>query len=221
MIGMLVDMHVHTAPCSPCSFIDPEMMLEWAERMGLDALCVTEHDEICGAQQAWELGRKRGFRVFRGVEVYTEMGDMLVFGWLKDAPGWKVPYRELLEEVHSSGGIVIPAHPFRGQGGLEEMLGGEGMRELLSTCDALEVINGGTSPDHNRVAAEAARRFGLPGVGGSDAHHLAQLGRALTEFEREIESEEDLMREIRAGRCRAIYMKDAPRLRRPSAGWSI
>jgi len=216
---MLVDMHVHTTVSSPCSFIDPESMIMWADRMGLDAVCVTEHDEIGGAQFAYELGRSRGFRVFRGVEVYTERGDVLVFGMLRDARSWQVPYEELLEEVHAAGGIVIPAHPWRGLGGLEDLLAKEGMREMLSTCDALEVINGGTSRDHNAVAAEAARLFGLPGVGGSDAHHLAQLGRALTEFERELESEEDLVREVRAGRCRALWLEEAPGLKWPAAGW--
>jgi predicted metal-dependent phosphoesterase TrpH len=216
---MLVDMHVHTAVSSPCSFIDPESMITWAERVGLDAVCVTEHDEVEGAQAAYELALRRGFKIFRGVEIYTDLGDVLVFGCLKDARSWQVPYRELLREVHAAGGIVIPAHPWRGQGGLEELLAKEGMREMLSTCDALEVINGGTSRDHNLVAAEAARRFGLPGVGGSDAHHLAQIGRALTRFERELESEEDLVREVRAGRCRALYMQEEPGLKWPASGW--
>jgi hypothetical protein len=74
---------------------------------------------------------------------------------------------------------------------------------LLKNVDAVETRNGGASPEANRAAEVMAQRYGLPGVGGSDAHFLMQLGRCLTVFEGEIGREEDLMREIRAGRCRA------------------
>ena len=215
---MLVDMHVHTTTSSPCAYMDPESMLEWAARTGLDAVCVTEHDEVEGAQVARELGRRRGFTVFRGVEIYTDLGDMLVFGLLQDARRMQVPYRELLAEVHEAGGIVIPAHPCRGMRDLHAILGREAAEELLTTCDAVEVLNGGTARENNEIAAREAERYGLPGIGGSDAHHLVQIGRCVTEFERDLRDEADLIAEVKAGRCRALYMEEAPSLRFPGPG---
>ncbi len=214
---MLVDMHVHTNTSSPCAFMDPASMIEWAASMGLDAVCVTEHDEVEGAQAAYEMGLRRGFRVFRGVEIYTDLGDMLVFGHLADARSLQVPYRELLAEAHAAGGIVIPAHPCRGLRDLHAILGEEEAEELLTTCDALEVFNGGTARENNAIALAAAVRYGLPGVGGSDAHHLVQIGRCLTEFERDLEDEDDLVAEVKAGRCRALYAEEAPSLRWPGS----
>ncbi len=214
---MLVDMHVHTTTSSPCAFMDPDSMLEWARSTGLDAVCVTEHDEVEGAEVAAELGRRKGFRVFRGVEIYTDLGDMLVFGLLQDARSLQVPYRELLAEVHEAGGIVIPAHPCRGLRDLHTILGEEEAEGLLTTCDALETLNGGTARENNAIAADAAQRYGLPGIGGSDAHHLVQIGRCLTEFAREIKDEAELVEEIKAGRCRALYMEEAPSLRWPGS----
>ncbi len=215
---MLVDMHVHTIISSPCSFIHPEELIEWAREVGLDALCVTEHDEVEGAMVAYELGKQRGFSVFRGVEIYTDLGDMLVFGLLRDAPSWIVPFEELWREVREVGGAIIPAHPCRNQGSLFEILGDEKAEALLRRSDALEVLNGGTNREYNRLAMEIARSYRLPGVGGSDAHHLAQVGRCLTVFQRELENEEDLIEEIKSGRCQARYIEEVPSLRKTQGG---
>jgi hypothetical protein len=47
-------------------------------------------------------------------------------------------------------------------------------------------------------------KLGLPGTGGSDAHQVHEIGACLTLFENEVRNEEDLIREIRAGRIRAM-----------------
>lgn len=209
---MLVDLHVHTMVSSPCSQIDPLNLVDYAARMGLHAVCVTEHEEMEGAEVARELGMKRGFRVFRGVEVYTEFGDMLVFGLYRPRFPWKMEFAELLREVRRVGGIVIPAHPCRSDRGFFERLGEEKADYLLANVDALETLNGGNTPEANARAQEVAEKYGLPQVGGSDAHLLVQLGRCLTLFEREFDTEEELIEEIRAGRCKPFYAHQLPGL---------
>ncbi|NPV59391.1 MAG: PHP domain-containing protein [Actinobacteria bacterium] len=210
---MLVDLHVHTSVSSPCSQIEPRLLIRAAAEMGLDALCVTEHEELEGAEVARRLGDEEGFPVFRGVEVYTDMGDMLVFGACRARYPVTTPFVELLEEVRSGGGVIIPCHPCRGSLGFHHALGEERAEFLLSNVDAIEVRNGGSTPESNLAAEAYANRYGLPGVGGSDAHFIMQIGRCLTVFEREIGSEEELVEEIRAGRCRAAYAAEVERLR--------
>lgn len=210
---MLVDLHVHTNVSSPCSQIDPRQLLNVASRIGLDAVCVTEHDEMEGAEVAWRLGRERGFRVFRGVEVYTEFGDMLVFGLYRPSFGIKTPFSELLREVREAGGAIIPCHPCRGSLGFHHSLGPENAECLLAGVDAIETRNGGSSPESNLAAEAIAEKYGLPGIGGSDAHFLMQVGRCLTVFERELRDEKDLIAEIKAGRCRAAYAAEVESLR--------
>jgi predicted metal-dependent phosphoesterase TrpH len=205
---MLVDLHVHTAVSSPCSQIDPRLLAEVASRIGLDALCVTEHEEIEGAEVARRLGAEAGFPVFRGVEVYTELGDMLVFGLYRATFPLTTPFDELLAEVRDAGGAIIPAHPCRGSRGFHEILGEERADLLLANVDAIETRNGGTSPESNEASQAYAEKYGLPGVGGSDAHFLMQLGRCLTVFERDVRSEAELVEEIKAGRCRAAYASE-------------
>jgi len=214
---MLVDIHVHTMVSSPCSQIDPLNLVDYAARMGLDAVCVTEHEELEGAEVARDLGLRRGFRVFRGVEVYTEFGDMLVFGLYRPRFPWKMEFAELVREVRSAGGAIIPAHPCRSDRGFFERLGDEKAGYLLGNVDALEVLNGGNTPEANRLAMAVAEKYGLPQVGGSDAHLLVQVGRCVTLFEREFDTEEELVEEIRAGRCLPFYAHQLPELGRAGA----
>jgi hypothetical protein len=205
---MLVDLHIHTNVSSPCSQIDPHHLVKVAPEIGLDAVCVTEHEEMEGAEVTWRLGREAGITVFRGVEVYTELGDMLVFGLSRGHFPLQTPFEDLLSEVREAGGVIIPCHPCRGSLGFHATLGQEKADFLLRNIDAIEVRNGGSSPESNHAAEMVAREYGLPGVGGSDAHFLMQVGRCLTVFERDIRDEDDLAREIKAGRCRAAYASE-------------
>lgn len=217
---MLVDLHVHTTVSSPCSQIDPRLLIEVASRIGLDAVCVTEHEELEGAEVARKLGEEAGYPVFRGVEVYTEYGDMLVFGLYRAKFPLTTPFDELLAQVREAGGAIIPAHPCRGSRGFHDILGKENAEILLGSVNAIETRNGGTSPESNQAAQACAEEYGIPGIGGSDAHFLMQLGRCLTVFEREVRSEAELVEEIKAGRCRAAYASEVEDLKL-SEIWSL
>ncbi|OFW57283.1 MAG: hypothetical protein A2Y75_07585 [Candidatus Solincola sediminis] len=201
---MLIDLHVHTAVSSPCSQIDPIQLIKVASTTALDAICVTEHEETEGAEVAWRLGTESGFPVLRGIEIYTDLGDVLLFGPARSSYPTRTPFCELLAEVRESGGVLILCHPCRGAHDLFDTMKPETADFLLSNIDAVETRNGGTTPVANGTAEAMAARYGLPGVGGSDAHFLMQLGRCLTIFERDINGEDDLVREIKAGRCRAV-----------------
>jgi predicted metal-dependent phosphoesterase TrpH len=179
-------------------------MIEWALEIGLDGVCVTEHEEIEGAEVARGLGLKFGLPVFRGIEIYTELGDMLVYGLYRDAPAWKTPFEELLATCRKTGAVVIPAHPCRVAGELERLYGWERAEYMLRNVAAIETHNGGCSPEGNRAALELGTRYGLPGIGGSDAHHLFQIGRCLTVFDDGITTEEELIGALKAGRCRGV-----------------
>jgi predicted metal-dependent phosphoesterase TrpH len=215
---MLVDLHIHTTVSSACSQIEPRLLLEVAREIGLDAICITEHEEMEGAEATWRLGREVGFPVLRGVEVYTELGDMLVFGLFKPRFPLKTPFSQLLSEVRSAGGVIIPCHPCRGSFGFHATLGKEKADYLLDNIDAIETRNGGSTPEGNQAAEIIADKYGLPGVGGSDAHFLMQVGRCLTVFERDITDEKDLIEEIKAGRCRAAYASEVDDIE-PSRLW--
>ncbi len=71
---------------------------------------------------------------------------------------------------------------------------------MFDFVDAIEIRNGNDSDEENDMAAQVAARLGLPGTAGSDAHEVDEVGKWTTDFEREIENEQQLVEELRAGR---------------------
>lgn len=209
---MLIDLHTHTQPCSPCSIQTADQLLQAAVKTGLDALCVTDHHFAWGGRDAQALARERyGFTVFRGVEARTTLGDVLVFGLDEDFESG-VDGAELLQYVDERGGAAILAHPFRHGGGwaLWYWLEKNGLsldadlslRPELQHVHAIETFNGQVNSEELRQAEDLARILGLPTCGGSDAHSTWQVGVTATEFARPVTNESELAREIREGRIR-------------------
>jgi hypothetical protein len=69
---------------------------------------------------------------------------------------------------------------------------------------AVEALNGGSRQGEDARVAELIARHGYKAFGGSDSHLVSFVGVCATEFDAEIRSVEDLVRELRAGRCRPV-----------------
>lgn len=205
---MIVDLHVHTNISSRCSSIQPPELVERAREIGLDAVCVTEHSSFRGAQVNYEYSLDQGFRVFRGMEVYTELGDMLVLGWEEQVRYYLFPFEELKKEVVKRDGVIIPAHPCRGVADARHRHHRTLPEELLECIEAIETLNGAVNRKSNEQAEKLRKRYGLFGVGGSDAHHVSHIGRCLTVFEDEPADERELMEALRSGRYRPAYLEE-------------
>jgi len=206
---VIVDLHTHTQEYSSCSYLPVEDLIARAMAVGLDGVAVTDHSRIGGAEVAQELGDKYGFPVFRGVEVHTTLGDILVFGLYRDFP-WEMDGRRLLRMVDEAGGAAIAAHPFRATGrALGRILRKAGIPQegALDWCPelrwlaAVEVQNGYDGDGATLQARRMARALGVSGVGGSDAHFAPVVGSAATLFTDPISGDEDLIAALRAGRC--------------------
>jgi len=202
---VIVDLHIHTNVSSRCSSVTPEQLVAKSRELGLDAVCVTEHSTGVGAQVNYEYALERGLKVFRGMEVYTELGDMLVFGWLEPVKYYLFPFAELKKEVEKRDGILIPAHPCRGISDARHPYRHTLDDELVEAIVAIETRNGSLSHKSNDQAERLRKKYNLFGTGGSDAHHVSHIGRALTVFEEHIEDERELIEALRLGRYRAVY----------------
>jgi predicted metal-dependent phosphoesterase TrpH len=199
-----IDLHIHTAPRSPCSNLEPLQLLREATRLQLDGICLTEHQVLWQPDEIAELAQETQVKIFRGNEFTTNQGDILVFGFEEDIQEL-LTIEELRDQVGAAGGFMIAAHPFRGFktfgiGQLQLTVQQACDRKVFDFVDALEIRNGGVSDDDNDMAARVAARIGLPGTGGSDAHRVDEVGRWVTDFERSIENERELVEELRAGR---------------------
>lgn len=205
---MIIDLHIHTNRSSRCSALSPEELIPTAMGLGLDGVGVTEHSVHRGAQIVYDMAHEHALVVFRGVEVYTPEGDMLVYGISSEVEP-DMDFEKLYAMVRSEGGVIIAAHPTRGYWGHHRKYKGSTSEEVLARLDAVETHNAGCKRDLNEQAAEKAARLGLVSVGGSDAHVKNAVGQCLTVFERDFSTEEELVEEVRAGRCRGAYLEEA------------
>lgn len=191
---MLIDIHVHS-DISPCSGLSVADIVGNSMRLGLDGVCITDHDTTRVLSQIEEGFQPDGLLVMVGMEYTTPQGDFLVFGSIHDLPK-KMDLAQLIPAVGKVGGAVVAAHPFRGW-----RLSDSSAIEQYP-CSAIEVVNGRNTDTENRLASDLADRLGLPAVAGSDAHTMGELGRYPTKFTTPIRSVHDLARALNAGQCR-------------------
>ncbi len=187
-----IDMHTHTSR-SFDSLNDPEALIAAADALGLDRVCITDHDEIAAA-----LALKARFphRVIVGEEVKTAERVDVIGLYIEEKIPRGTPARETCQRIHEQGGVVYVPHPFAGgKGG-----GGRILGEIEDLVDAVEGFNARLhDPSLNRRAVEWARARGLPLGAGSDAHTLRELGRGAVEVPEFDDEPRDFLRALAEG----------------------
>lgn len=191
---MLIDLHSHELRYSSDSGQNLEDMTKQASRLGIDALCVTDHDsQGLASEIGWE-STHNGVRVFVGCEVYTYEGDILVFG-AKSLPAKRVSLSTLYHIVRPQKGALIAAHPYRhNERGIKD-----GIMHFTSMLTAVEAYNGSTFDADNEKAHRAAQRMGLPVIGSGDSHHIGAIGRFVTRFTEPVHTVQELVTALKTG----------------------
>lgn len=169
------DFHCHTRYSHDC-FASVAAVIEMAHRRELTHLAITDHDAIEGALRARD--RASGLEIIIGCEISLTGGPHLIGLFLEHQPTARTAL-EAADEIHAQGGFVLLPHPF--QPGAGALFGGLDER-LLAKVDALEVCNGYEPTGRNQQALDLARARCLPMLVGSDAHYLADVGRACVVF---------------------------------------
>lgn len=208
---MLIDMHMHECTYSADSFLKLDQMVKIAKEKGLDGICITDHDSMGLKDYAREYSRKTQFPVFVGIEYFSLQGDIVAFG-IEDYPRERIPAQEFIDLVKAQGGVCFAAHPFRNNNrGLEEHL------LEVRGLDGLEVLNGSTSFEACRKAAEYAKRLGLFTLGSSDCHVPEKVGVYATWFPQErIRTMEEFLAAFREGNMEPAYFANGKYHRVPS-----
>lgn len=191
---MFIDTHIHESKYSLDSKFSLEQAVKKAKEIGLNGICITDHESNNIREEALEYGKKNNFLIIVGAEVLTYQGDVVVFG-LKDIPQEKIEARELLLNVKEAKGVAIAAHPFRNNNrGM-----GNYIREVKELLFGIEAFNGSTEPHQNLFAYALATELGLPAFGASDAHLVERVGKYSTVFPDGIRDEQDFIFAVKNG----------------------
>jgi len=175
------DFHSHTFH-SIDSLSKVEDVLSAAVKKGLNAIAITDHNEIDGAFEAARIAKERklALQVIIGEEVMCKEGDLLVYFLKKRiAPG---KLADVLKEVKRQGAVCCAAHPYdftRSGINLEAL-----QPALIAQIDMIEAFNARVMahPQNERAAAFAQERM-MPVLAGSDSHHPSEVGTAYVEFQ--------------------------------------
>lgn len=201
-----LDLHVHS-DASYDGHEPVELVLEHAADIGLDGVVITDHDRIETSREAARLAPEFGLVGIPGVEVSTEHGHLLAIGVAERPPAGK-PFAETVDRVRELGGAAVVPHPFqRTRHGVR--------KRNVTDCDAVETYNSMLFTGYqNRRARRFARARNYAEVGGSDAHHLMNVGRAVTvvDLDDPVErvtdvSVQQVVGALRAGRTRVHGMR--------------
>lgn len=186
-----VDLHVHTT-FSKDSLITPKDLIFYAKKRGLNAVAVTDHDQLDGA---YKIAKETDFLIIPGMEVSSGDGHIVALNVQELIPKG-LSAVETVERIHKAGGVAIACHPYvYFKGCLRE--------NVCATFDAIEVINARAFPFKSSVkkAEEAAEKFGLSRVAGTDAHYGPQIGYGYTAIDAAEPTVEAIAKAIVDGHC--------------------
>lgn len=192
---MKFDLHVHST-LSACSQLTLGEILGNARSMGLDGVCITDHQTMAVTRSVTEGIQEDGLCVIAGMEYATPDGDFLIFGPFHGLAAG-LSGRELLCQVDMAGGVAVAAHPFRAGRCINP--------EIIAQqhCRIIEEKNGRDNGAGQKRAAEWQALYKVGLAGGSDAHSLKELGRTVTIFEEPIRNRQDFIQALKGGRFQA------------------
>ncbi len=191
----VVDLHVHTT-CSDGSSTPADIAAK-ARELGL-GVAITDHNCIAGAL---EIARYADILSIPGMEVTSKEGAHLLTYFserraLKQFYNKEIyPFRgreqmssiglsmeEIIRRARPYEPLLIFPHPYCAvyTGICNPLFSPARQQELLEMVDGVEVINAGNMKKWNLKCTVLGFNLNKAMTGGSDGHHLFQLGKAVT-----------------------------------------
>jgi predicted metal-dependent phosphoesterase TrpH len=214
----VLDMHVHTRYSD--GLHTPGAIAKAAARLGI-GVAVTDHNAIQGAV---EIDRDPGILSIPGIEItsregshllvyFYDIGSLQRFYRSEVVPhmggdvmsSLSLPMEEVMERAKSYRSVVIFPHPYCAAytGVCNIQFPKERLNHLMNLADGVEVINAGNLNKWNLQCAVLGFNLNKGMTGGSDAHNLAHVGRAVTYLSGDV-SRESFLDAVRDGRTRVI-----------------
>lgn len=172
-----VDLHVHSCYSSD-SVITPAKLQMYAKERELDAVAITDHDRLDGANK---IAEEVDVPVIPGIEVSSLRGHINGLFVNTSIPRG-LSAEETVERIHYAGGIAVACHP-------GSLLKGSIDASTNIRFDCVEVINASAFPFGRsvRIGEELSSRLQAARVGGSDAHYGPDIGCACTIIDSDVD----------------------------------
>ena len=169
---LTIELHTHTCYSRDCLTPLDKFIAE-CRRKRLDRVAVTDHNTIAGALKLQAVAPDL---IIVGEEIKTDSGEIIAYFMSEEVP-MGLPARQAIARVRDQGGIVGVSHPADRL--RKEAMGLDRLEAIVDRVDALEVFNARCVYRSDNIAArDFAARHGKLGFAGSDAHTLAEIGRA-------------------------------------------
>ncbi len=199
---MILEIHCHTHPASPCSRLPTVDAIRLASQRGLEGIVLTEHHFLWPEQSLAEFREAAevpsDFVVLAAQEVSTTRGHVLVYGATE-----RIEPELTVDEIREEhpGAALVWAHPWRS--------GNQPQRSVLSTdvFDGIEILNGNQTTGENLCGLKAWRELGFTALAGSDSHDHRRVAQLSTIFDFPVASIADLIGQIQEGTCRPLLNK--------------
>ncbi len=163
--------HFHTSH-SVDSNLMPQEIVEFAVENQIQVLAPTDHNTIRGSREVRELAEGHGIETIIGAEYSSDHGDIIGLFLQDDAYSRKAS--EIVQEIHTQGGLAILPHPYRSHHLTDD---------FLHSFDGIEVFNARLPEQLNRLAWELSVMLKKPAFFGADAHLSEELGLVVAEIE--------------------------------------
>ena len=177
-----IDTHIHTL-FSHCSINQPEVIIRWAVKIGLNGICIMDHNDTRGIEDAQRCADylkeskviPEDFLVIPGIEINADRGHIGGMFMRAAVPVGMTP-RDTVKAIHDEGGLAVAVHPYHSTGIRDAVFDAE--------FDAVEVecgsVFGRDLVLHNRQLGTDARLSNVTKLGSSDAHYVRALGSCYT-----------------------------------------
>jgi predicted metal-dependent phosphoesterase TrpH len=187
------DFHIHTRYSMDCHSELDEIILRCQE-IGINCIAIADHDATEGA---FKLKTIAPFKVIVAEEVLTPSGEVMGL-FLKEHIASGLSIERAIDSIRAQGGLVSIPHPFDPMRGLR--LNEEGWERIIPQVDILEVFN--ARCPFGRPAKKArdyARKHNLPGIAGSDAHSIGEIGNVIVDMP-DFNSPEEFLESLKKAR---------------------
>ena len=173
------DLHVHSIH-SPDSATPVEKLVDRYASLGFAGFALTDHKNMDGAKRARAYIRQKRLPLEFVAGCEFRVGEGEIIGLFIDEAPQAKDAGELVDDIHSMGGLAIVPHPFdklRKSACDPTRL----PSEVVSRLDGIELFNARChSAVPNEKSAAFAKVHSLAQTGGSDAHFLFEAGAAYT-----------------------------------------